>query len=81
MELGIRYWGRALALPPNADPQGGIDDFGSRPARRHDLGLHYQTIGISDKKIGYGEGLTSEDNLFRAAQERSVRRVEDEGIK
>jgi hypothetical protein len=37
--------------------------------------------GISDKKIAHGEGLRSEDNLFRAALEGSVRRVEDEGIK
>jgi hypothetical protein len=71
-----------LILLPNADPQGGIDDFGSRPERRHDLGLRYQTMeGISDKKIAHGEGLRSEDNLFRAALEGSVRRVEDEGIK
>jgi hypothetical protein len=46
-----------------------------------DLGLRYQTMGISDKKTGHGEGLRSEDNLFRAALERLVRRVEDEGIK
>ena len=46
-----------------------------------DLGLRYQTMGISDRKTGYGEGLRSEDNLFRAAQEGLVRRVEDEGIK
>jgi hypothetical protein len=36
---------------------------------------------ISDKKIGYGAGLRSEDNLFRAALEALVRRVEDDGIK
>jgi hypothetical protein len=41
----------------------------------------YQTMGISDKKTGHGEGLRSENNLFRAAQEGLVRRVEDEGIK
>ena len=46
-----------------------------------DLGLRYQTMGISDKKTGHGEGLRSENNLFRAAQEGLVRRVEDEGIK
>jgi hypothetical protein len=45
------------------------------------IGLRYQTMGISDKKIEYGDGLGSENNLFRAAQEGSVRRVEDEGIK
>ena len=38
-------------------------------------------MGISDKKIEYGEELKSEDNLFRAAQEGLIRRVEDEGIK
>jgi hypothetical protein len=38
-------------------------------------------MGISDTKIEYGEGLKSEDNLFRAALERLIRRVEDEGIK
>ena len=46
-----------------------------------DLGLRYQTMGISDRKTGNAEGLRSEDNLFRAALERLVRRVEDEGIK
>jgi len=38
-------------------------------------------MGISHKKIEYGEGLQSEDNLFCAALEGSIRRVEDEGIK
>jgi hypothetical protein len=38
-------------------------------------------MGISDKKTGHGEGLKSENNLFRAAQKGSVRRVENEGIK
>lgn len=36
---------------------------------------------ISNEKVEYREGLGSEDNLFRAAQEGSVRRVEDERIK
>jgi hypothetical protein len=36
---------------------------------------------ISDEKIEHGEGLESEKNFFRAAQEELVRRVEDEGIK
>ena len=43
--------------------------------------LRHQTMGISEEKIEYGDGLRSEDNLFRAAQEGSVRRFEDEGIK
>jgi len=38
-------------------------------------------MGISDRKIEYGEGLRSEDNLFCAALEGLIRRVEDEGIK
>jgi hypothetical protein len=38
-------------------------------------------MGISDEKIEYGAGLKSEDNLFRAALEGLIRRVEDEGIK
>jgi hypothetical protein len=38
-------------------------------------------MGISVKKTGHGEGLRSEDNLFRATQQGLVRRVEDEGIK
>ena len=45
------------------------------------IGLCYQTTEISDQKIGYGYGLGPEDNLLRAAQEGSVRRAEDEGIK
>jgi hypothetical protein len=36
---------------------------------------------ISDKRIEYGEVLQSEENLFRAALEGLIRRVEDEGIK
>ena len=54
---------------------------GIRYSGSSDLGLRYQTMGISDKKTGHGEGLRSEDNLFRATQEGLVRRVEDEGIK
>jgi len=46
-----------------------------------DPGPSGQTTGISNKKIEYGNGLKSEDNLLRAAQEGSVRRFEDEGIK
>jgi hypothetical protein len=65
----------------NADPQSGIDDFGSRPQCRHHFIFCYQTMGIPNKKIEYCEGLRSEKNLLRAAQEGSVRRVEDEGIK
>src|SRR5262249_15961574 len=65
----------------DADPQGGIDDSGPRPERRHDLVFGYQTMGISDEKIEYREALGSEDNLFRPVQEGLVRRVEDEGIK
>ena len=42
----------------------------------HDLGLRYQTMGISGEKIEYSEGLRSEDNLFRAALEQLVGRVE-----
>jgi hypothetical protein len=38
-------------------------------------------MGISDKKVEYGGALRSEDNLFRAALEGLIRRVEDEGIK
>lgn len=45
------------------------------------IGLRYKTMGISDKKTGQGEGLRSEDNRFRAAQEGLIRLVEDEGIK
>ena len=37
-------------------------------------------MGISGE-IEYDEALRYEDNLFRAAQEGSVRRFEDEGIK
>jgi hypothetical protein len=45
------------------------------------IDLCYQPTGISEEKIEYGDGLGSENNLFRAAQEGSVRRFEDEGIK
>jgi hypothetical protein len=45
------------------------------------IGLCYQTMGISGEKIEHREGLRFEDNLFCAAQEGLVRRVEDEGIK
>jgi hypothetical protein len=38
-------------------------------------------MGISGEKIEHREVLRSEDNLFPAALERLVRRVEDEGIK
>jgi hypothetical protein len=38
-------------------------------------------MGISDKKTGHGEDLQSEDNLFCAALEGLIRRVDDEGIK
>jgi hypothetical protein len=37
-------------------------------------------MGISEEKIEY-DGLRPENNLFRTAQEGSVRRFEDEGIK
>ena len=43
--------------------------------------LRYQTMGISDQKIEHGESLRSENNLFRAVQEGSARRIEEEGIK
>ena len=48
----------------NADSQGGSDDFGSRPERRHDLGLRYQPMGISDEKVEHSEGLRSEKKIF-----------------
>jgi hypothetical protein len=38
-------------------------------------------MGIPDEKVEYRVVLGPEDDFFRGAQEKSVRRVEDEGIK